>query len=150
MDTRARLARVEEFAQRCRESGIPLTVQRRAILETVLESADHPTADAVHEALTRRIPGVSRTTVYRTLETLVELDLVARVCHPGRGVRFDPRVDTHHHLICQRCGAVVDLDDARLDSIPWPDVSERGFEVVKHGVQLLGICQDCREDKEEK
>jgi Fe2+ or Zn2+ uptake regulation protein len=71
------------FEQRCRENGFPLTIQRRVILECVLQRHDHPTADQIHEEVRARVPEISRTTVYRTLEALVQLGAIRRAHHLG-------------------------------------------------------------------
>jgi Fe2+ or Zn2+ uptake regulation protein len=132
------------MARRCGERGIPGTAPRRAILETVLGMENHPTADQVHAEVARTLTGLNRTTVYRTLETLVSLGLLTRLCHPGRAIRFDPRTSVHHHLVCLRCDSVVDFEDARLDELPVPDTSGRGFELHDYRVQLRGVCQQCQ------
>lgn len=141
--------RVYAFETECRRRGIRLTLQRRIILAAVLELDDHPTADRVFETVRKRAAGISRTTVYRTLETLVRMGAIGRTSHPGSVVRYDPRLETHHHLICQRCDTVIDTSDARLDALPVPDTSALGFEVLDVRVQLCGICRRCRERKEE-
>ena len=135
--------RLHQLTLRCTERGLPVTQQRRAILETVLRMDNHPTADQVHEAVARELPGVNRTTVYRTLDTLVTLGLLTRLCHPGRVVRFDPRTGLHHHLVCLRCDSVVDFEDTRLDQLPLPDTSSHGFALEDYRVQLRGLCQEC-------
>jgi Fe2+ or Zn2+ uptake regulation protein len=137
--------RLELFLRRSAEQGMPVTAQRRVVLETVLEMDNHPTADQVHAAVADRMPELNRTTVYRSLETLVKLGLLTRLCHPGRVVRFDPRTGMHHHLICLHCDTVVDIDDDTLDRIEVPDTSSRGFELQDFRVQLRGICRQCRE-----
>ena len=144
MDTRAKRACVELFERRCRDQGVPLTVQRRAILDAVLALGNHPTADQVHEAVNAGMPGVSRTTVYRTLETLVRMEVITKVCHPGSAVRYDARVGLHHHLVCLHCDQVIDISDAKLDALSIPDTSTWGFQVSDFRVQLRGICRRCR------
>ncbi|HRX84343.1 MAG TPA: transcriptional repressor, partial [Phycisphaerae bacterium] len=62
---------LEWFEQLCRQQGLALTVQRRTILSVLLDSDDHPTADQVYEIVRQRLPGLSRTTVYRVLDTFV-------------------------------------------------------------------------------
>jgi Fur family peroxide stress response transcriptional regulator len=148
MDERAIQQRLELFERICRERGLPITVQRRIILETTLSLGNHPTAEQIHAAVADRIDGISRTTVYRTLETLVRLDLITKACHPGGVTRYDRRTEIHHHLICLRCDEVVDISNARFDALPIPDTSEYGFEVADHRVQLRGICKQCREKEE--
>lgn len=145
MDSQMRQQRLEFFAKQCREEGLPLTSQRRAVLEAVLSLANHPTADQVHERVVERLPELNRTTVYRALETLVGMHVITKIAHPGRVVRYDRRADTHHHLICQKCDTVLDLEDPKLDDLPIPDTSALGFSVVDYRVQLRGLCQSCQE-----
>lgn len=137
-------ARIERFERLCRVHGLSLTVQRRVILEAILDREDHPAADQVYEAVRERIPGVSRTTVYRVLETLVRLGLITKVCHPGAAARFDPKTHQHHHLVCLHCGGIVDLEDERLEGITLPEVSTKGFEVQEFHIHFRGICPACR------
>lgn len=134
-----------ELEARFAARGIPLTIQRRAILEELRRRDDHPTADGVFEAVARVLPGLSRATVYRTLETLVELELATRICHPGSSARYDPKTGRHHHLICERCGAVLDLELPALDALPIPRTGDTGFVVRDFSVQYTGLCADCAE-----
>jgi Fe2+ or Zn2+ uptake regulation protein len=129
-------------AEALRERGLPLTVQRRAILERFVGCTDHPAADTLHADVAARIPGLSRATVYRTLETLVELGLAVRIPHPGWEQRYDPRTDLHHHLVCDHCGAVLDHEAPVLDHLPLPARSS-GFEAQGYSVQFRGQCAAC-------
>jgi Fur family peroxide stress response transcriptional regulator len=148
MDRHTRWQHIEDSRHLCRERGLPLTPQRAAVLEAVLDLDNHPTADQVHEAVAGKKPGVSRATVYRALESLVGVGAITKACHPGKAVRYDSRTETHHHLVCLRCDEVVDITDERLDALPVPDTSRHGFEVSDFRVQLRGICRRCRELEE--
>ena len=145
MDETERTERIELFRRMCRERGERCTVQRRVILEKVLDIDDHPSADQVFEAVESSLPGVSRTTVYRTLEHLAGMGVITKACHPGRVARFDPRLELHHHLVCLRCNQLIDFEDEALNELTMPDTSDLGFEVKDYRVQLRGICQSCRE-----
>ncbi len=136
--------RLAAFERLCRGLGLPLTVQRRAVLECVLQRDDHPTTDQIIEAVRQRVPGISRTTVYRILEMLVEMGMVCRVHHPGAVARFDGKTRRHHHLVCKKCGKVIDLESAKLDKLTLPDVQAEGFEIDNFSVQFTGICAACR------
>lgn len=149
MDEPERSQRIEHFKRLCRERGERCTVQRRIILEAVLDLENHPSADNVFEAVAPRLPGIARTTVYRTLERLANMGVITKACHPGRVARYDPRLELHHHLVCLRCNEFIDFEDRNLNEIPIPDTSEFGFEVNDHRVQLRGICKSCQEKKEE-
>jgi len=139
--------RLERFQALCREQGLSRTVHRRVILQAVLEREDHPTADQVYEAVKGRLPGVSRTTVYRVLDTLVRLGVVAKVCHPGPAARFDPKIDQHHHLVCLRCARIVDVEDERLNAIVLPLLDTVGFEISEFHIHLRGVCPACRRNR---
>lgn len=149
IDRSAGKHRLETFEKLCRERSLPFTIQRRAILEALLDREDHPTADQIHEAVARHIPEIARTTVYRTLETLVQIGLITKACHPGRGVRYDRQTDVHHHLVCLHCDRVIDISDERLDALQVPDTSVEDFKVVDFSVQLRGICRSCRNEEEQ-
>ncbi len=148
MDDLAKDERIESLRRLCREQGLALTPQRRAILVAVLELDDHPTADRVHATLARRRVRVSRATVFRTLESFARMGIIAKTCHPGSSIRYDRRTDRHHHLICLSCDRVVDISDARLDALPVPDTRPFGFVVSDFKVQLRGICKECREQED--
>ncbi len=144
MDERTKEERLQQYQRLCREQNRRATVQRRMVLEAVLELDDHPTADQVYEALIGREPGIARTTVYRSLDELGRMGLISKASHLGSAVRYDARADHHHHLVCLRCDAVIDIDDERLDAVGAPDTSAFGFEVTDVRVQLCGLCRSCR------
>lgn len=144
MNAAERQERLDLFVLRSGERGLPVTPQRRAVLDAVLQVDSHPTADQVHAEVSRTMPEINRTTVYRSLETLVNLRVITRLCHPGPVARFDRRTGIHHHLICLKCDSVQDFEDERLDQLDLPDTSAQGFELQDFRVQLRGICQKCR------
>jgi len=144
VNARERDKRRQRFAALCREEGLPLTVQRAAILDAVLEHDDHATVDQVLEIARRLVPGVSRASVHRTLETLARFGLLAKAGLPGRATRYDTRLERHHHLVCDACDAVIDVTDPSLNDLPFPDTSHLGFEVRDFIVQLRGLCRACR------
>lgn len=138
---------VERLEAICRARRLPLTNQRRTVLEVLLERTDHPTADQVYEAVQARIPQTSRRTVYRVLDTLVDIGLVRRVHHPGATARFDAKISRHHHLVCVRCNRIVDFDSPTLDNVALPKGKPQGFEISDFSVQFMGTCPDCRKEK---
>ena len=136
---------LQEFQAACRAHGLPVTVQRRRIFEALLGRTDHPTPDQVYAAVKDTLPGVSRTTVYRVLETLVGLGVLAKACTPGAATRVDPRTHRHHHLVCRRCDTVVDVDDTAIaHQIHPPDVRRQGFAIDDYSIYFTGFCASCR------
>ncbi len=139
--------RLKELEEVCRERGLPLTTQRRMVMEVLLELGDHPTADQVFETVQGRSPQISRRTVYRVLDTLAKLGLTRRVHHPGATARFDAKTHRHHHLVCTSCNKIVDFESPDLDAVALPQGGPQGFDVSDFSVQLMGRCPECRKRK---
>ena len=139
--------RVAGFEAECRKRGLAVTVQRRTVFEALSVRRDHPTADQVYDAVKGRIPGLSRTTVYRVLETLVDAGFARKVHHAGGVARFDPMTHRHHHLVCEACGRLVDLDDAAVPTLRLPEARGSGFRIKDYAVSFLGRCGACARGK---
>lgn len=129
--------------ERCKQNKLSLTVQRRAILENLSSRTDHPTADQIYAAIQGRISGISRTTVYRVLETFVQLGLAQKISNPEAKARFDADTRRHHHAICIKCEEVIDIYSDELSSIALPEV-ETDFEILDYSVNFIGVCRSCR------
>jgi Fur family peroxide stress response transcriptional regulator len=137
--------RTQQFEAACRAHGLPVTVQRRRIFEALCGRTDHPTPDQVYAAVKDTLPGVSRTTVYRVLDTLVRVGVLARACSPSAASRVDPRTSRHHHLVCQRCDRLFDVDEEAVEHrIRLPDVRRRGFAIQGYSIYFTGLCAACQ------
>jgi Fur family peroxide stress response transcriptional regulator len=142
-------ARIAEFKRLCRERGLAITVQRRVIFEAILDRTDHPTADQIYDGVSKQVPGISRTTVYRVLETFADIGVVTKACSPGAATRFDAVTRHHHHLVCRSCEKLIDLEDAKLDaSVRLPNLQTTQFEIHDFSVHFHGICAACRRKRE--
>ena len=127
-----------ELTERFRSNGRKLTPQREAVVRALAGNEGHPTAEAVYAAVSRELPNVSLRTVYQALNELVALGEV-RALDLGTGAaRFDPNVDRHHHLLCERCGLVRDVYTDVVPAPPAPD-----FTVERADVVFRGTCQTC-------
>ena len=133
--------RREEIERICREHSLPLTAQRRIVLET-LPLLNHPTVDQVWDEVRKSLPEISRATVYRILETFAGLRMIRKVCHPGAVARYEDKTTRHHHLLCIHCGAMTDLNDPALDRIKFPG-HESGFQIEDYSIQFRGLCLKC-------
>ena len=136
--------RLENLKRSCRERELRLTPQRRALLETLVESGDHPSAERLYVRVHSKLPGLSRATVFRILEQLVAKGVIGKACHPGRSARYDVRTELHHHLVCLRCESMTDIFDESLDRATLPDTTAYNFEAVDFRVQLRGYCKKCQ------
>ncbi len=136
--------RIRAFEDLCHRQSIPVTVQRRTVYEALIGVTTHPSADGVYELVKDLLPGISRTTVYRVLDRLVEMGVIRRLPHPSCACRFDGNTQRHHHLVCRGCGEVSDVFDLRYDALPMPTGRLSGFRVEDYSVVFTGICSACR------
>lgn len=136
-------ARFEEYLQ---SRGKRITQQRRALVDFIFERHDHFDADELIEGLSQRDEGgrVSRPTVYRTLNELVEAGLLRRMSLGGRAVyEHDYGYPQHDHLHCQICNRLIEFHSESLQQIRDAVAREHNFRVTAHRLIITGICQDC-------
>ncbi len=143
----ARQKRLDAFEALCRQHGLPVTVQRRAIYAFVCGQANHPTADRIYQGVQDIVPGMSRMTVYRVLDVLVRIGALRKVASPGPTTRFDANTTRHHHLVCIHCDKLIDYEGAIHNDLPMPDARPQGFEIDDYSIQFRGICADCRKKR---
>ena len=137
--TRERTGVLKQLAER----GFRDTRARRSIVETVLNKDGQFSARQLHEELRRR--GVGRATVFRTLDLLVELGVLNRLHTDDRCSSYIVCADRHHHhLVCDRCGAVQEISDGRVERALRAMAAESGFRAREHHVEIVGSCRDCQ------
>lgn len=121
-----------------------MTAQRRVVAEVLDGDHVHLTADEVHALAARRLPEISRATVYNALGELVALGEVAEVSTDGRAKRYDPNARTpHQHLVCSGCGTIRDVRPAGDPLAGLPESERMGFTVSKADVTYRGLCPSC-------
>jgi Fe2+ or Zn2+ uptake regulation protein len=120
-----------------------VTSQRLLIDRALREHGGHLTAEQVHELVDPVLPGVTQQTVYTTLALLSDLGVARRVSAPGPSTRFEARTDDHHHMVCERCGAIEDLDVRISVSRAVGASRESGFAPASASVTVLGLCASC-------
>ncbi len=139
-------ALVEAFTRFLRDRRLPVTRQRLEVARAVFRSPEHPSVDRIRRDLSARGERVGTATVYRTLHLLVESGLV-REHDFGEGYRrFEPVEDRarHEHLLCTRCGRVVEFTNERLERMLEMIADEHDFLHRRHRVDIHGLCSDCR------
>lgn len=136
--------RIARMTEKFREAGMRVTPQRLAIYEEVARTNEHPDAETALKRVRKRMPTVSLDTVYRTLATLEELGLVARVEASSDRVRFDGNPEPHDHFICRRCGQVKDVQSREAASLNLPSDLDHWGTVESIHVQLRGVCTTCQ------
>lgn len=137
-------SKLKLMEERCRKNRLSLTVQRRTILENLSSRTDHPTADQIYASIQDRLTGISRTTVYRVLETFVQLGLAQKISNPEAKARFDADTSRHHHAACLACEKVLDIDDRLIPDIDLQGTDLDDFDVFDCSVVAVGLCKDCK------
>ena len=147
IDIDARLCQLERA---CRAVGARVTHQRREVLRAVVETDEHPDAQAVLRRVRERMPTISFDTVYRTLSFLEQHELIHRVHATGERARFDGNHRPHHHLICTNCGKIVDFESPEIDEMDLPEGIGALGSAASRQLQVFGICRDCQESDNEE
>lgn len=131
--------------QKLRDQGYRLTPQRNLIWEVLRDAGRHLTAEEVTAEVRRTLPDVNVSTVYRTLELLVSLDLVVETHLEGSACYYEVSPEpTHHHFVCTRCGAVGHFSDELLAPVHAELGHRQAFDVEQIRVTAFGLCRECR------
>jgi Fe2+ or Zn2+ uptake regulation protein len=125
-------------------AGVRLTPQRRAVLDVLAASTDHPTAGEVFERVRRLLPGIGAATVYRTLGLLVESGQALELSlADGASARYDGNVERHDHVVCTECGLAVDIDSPLAAGVAGTLARSTGFTITGYDLQFHGRCATC-------
>jgi Fur family transcriptional regulator, ferric uptake regulator len=132
-------------ADTLRRQGHRLTPQRLMVLEVIKRSGKHLTAEEIHMAVLPEQPYVNIATVYRTLQWLQEVGLVAPIAVGSGPLRYEYVSGTvHHHLICQECGYEQEIGDDLLDALKAQLFERYGFTAQLSHLALPGRCAMCQ------
>ena len=135
--------------------GYRITMPRQAILDILSKTSEHLSAEEVYLAVRKIYPAIGLTTVYRTLEILVEMGVVFKFDFGDGRARYElskgPKsVLHHHHLVCTNCARVIDYTDFIDDETELLQRIEKGlskkynFKITSHLIQFYGLCDKCR------
>lgn len=128
------------------EHGYRLTPQRLMVLAAIEKSDNHISAEEIYAQVVAKYPHVNISTVYRTLELLKRLGLVTETDLGGGRVRYHPTdKGRHHHLVCQVCGKVIDLDESLLSSLKSRLLHEYKFSADLRHLAIFGHCASCHQ-----
>jgi Fur family transcriptional regulator, ferric uptake regulator len=136
------------YAEKLQARGFRMTPQRHAILHILKASGGHLSPAQVFDLAHATVPGMTETTVYRTLEFLAENDIVqSRVVNGGHLVYEIAEAD-HHHLVCRECGVEVEIEHARVLPFFADLQAASGFQSISSPLTFFGVCPDCQASRE--
>jgi len=127
------------------EAEIAPTAQRRVIAQAIRDNTGHPDAETIYHLARQIDPHLGIATVYRTLKLFAEKGLVDRHDFGDGRARYEVAPESHHdHLICVRCGTVVEFARDRIEELQEEVAREEGFDLLDHRMELYGLCGECR------
>jgi len=119
------------------------TKQRELILNVFLDARRHLTSEDLYLSVRKQYPNIGYTTVYRTMKLLVEAALATeRQCDDGI-TRYENEHEHHDHLVCIRCGKLVEFECEIIENAQDEIAKRQGFQIVRHRHELYGHCADC-------
>jgi len=124
---------------------LKVTPQRMAVYRILLETTEHPSAEAVFRKVRRTFPSISLDTVNRTLLTLNDMGAAFVVEGSGEAKRFDANLHTHQHFKCVKCRRIIDFHHEPFDEIEVPENLASRFTVLRKTVYLEGVCDRCED-----
>jgi Fur family transcriptional regulator, ferric uptake regulator len=140
-----------------RNCGYRLTVPRKAIMDILGRSNQHLSAEDIFMEVHKLNPNIGLTTVYRTLEILVNMGMVSKFDFGDGRARYELKgpeeEDHHHHLVCTECKKVVNYTEFMKEELEFLKRAEKGlskkynFDIKNHVIQFYGLCEKCRSKK---
>lgn len=150
-DTEAhRQEALELFRKFLKKNGLSVTKSRELVLNSIYSREGHFTVDELEEVLKKKIKGSHRATIYRTIKHMMEAGLLAKVQTSSHAkVAYEHTLGhTHHdHLVCDRCGDIIEFHNEKLEEIQEKVAENFGFEILHHSLVITGICPRCKKSK---
>lgn len=140
---------IERLKLNLKEKGYKLTPQRRAIVDIIiLNEGSHLTTEELYDLVKKECPEIGLATVYRTMQLLDELGVVSRMELDDGCNRYElvhPEENhQHHHLICNVCGKVTEVQGDLLENLEKEIEDKYNFKIKNHSVKFYGICEECQ------
>ncbi len=137
--------KIDEFNRFIASKGLKYTRQREAVAEVFFSSNGHISAEELYMKVAKAHPGVGLTTVYRTLKLLTEAGLAKarRFVDPQDVFEKEDGSKHHDHLICTRCGRIIEFKEPSIEKMQEDVASRYGFVVTDHKMELYGLCRNC-------
>lgn len=134
--------------KKIRENKFKFTIQRQVILQAFLDSKEnHMSAENVYEIVRSNNPEIGLATIYRSLELFTSLELLKKLDFGDGRSRYELNdhnlAHLHHHLICLKCGKVVEFAYDFMNEIKEKIKKENGFAIVDYQLKFYGYCTDC-------
>lgn len=138
------MSTISNLAQKLKAGGYKLTPARLAVIEVLEAEVEHLNHAQILEEGKKIYPRLSRATVYRTMELLVELNLVRPLYLNDATQRFISASGGHHHLVCASCGRTIEFDHCTVTQLADQLAEKYRFYICSHLLEFQGLCETCR------
>ena len=138
------MSSISDLSQQLKKAGYKLTPARLAIAEVLETNPEHLSHDEILEEGKKLYSRLSRATVYRTLELLVELRLVRPIYLNEPTQRFVSASGGHHHLVCSSCGQTFEFDHCTVQQLAQELAERFSFQIQNHLLEFQGLCKGCQ------
>ncbi len=123
--------------------GLKLTPQRRLIVDIIHDAEAHLTAEDIISSVQKKMPGVNKSTIYRTLDLLEETGCVYKSVSNDQCIYHHAEEGHHHHLVCSKCGKTLECEDNVFKQVQKELFNKYGFQISFNHVVMKGICKEC-------
>lgn len=137
---------LESLTRFLRANNLKMTKERRLILKEIFEEDEHLEAEDLLVRFRNRGERVSRATIYRTFDLFIQAGLIKKSDFGHDHYHYEKSfgLEHHDHLICRRCGKVIEFNDPELENLQREICKKRGFTMHSHTLQIFGFCADCK------
>ena len=138
---------LEQFKVLLKKNGLKFTIQREVILNTLYNSDEHLTPEALHHLIQEKEPDLKTgiATVYRTLSLLEDSNIVTSLSFGAQGKKYELGAKDHHdHMICTECGSITEFVDEEIENRQHVIAEKFGFKMMDHSMQIYGLCSACQ------
>ncbi len=137
---------LRSLARYLEEHSLKHTKQRDAILEVFLQATGHITSEEIYQRVQDEHPSIGYTTVYRTMKLLCDAGLATERHFDDGLTRYEIAHEHHDHLVCIRCGKIIEFECQMIESTQNEIAARYGFRVLRHRHELYGHCATCRDE----
>ena len=129
----------QKFIDALKSENIKLTPQREAVFANIMDSDEHRECDDIYNSLLKSGITVSKATIYRTLDILVEYNLARKLVIGDGKAKYEKKIGKphHDHMICIETGDIIEFDNDQIEILQEQEAEKRGYEIIKHVHQLF-------------
>ncbi|MFW6034918.1 MAG: Fur family transcriptional regulator [Halanaerobiales bacterium] len=137
-----------KLANKLSQNNYKVTSQRKDIIKVLINNQNkHYSAEELYKKVRDINHDVGLATIYRTLEILSKLNIVHQLDFDSNYRRYELNIEGHHHhhLICLKCGKIIEFNDNELEEFEKDLEKEYKFKISKHRIKFYGVCSECSE-----